>query len=94
MKVLRRSLFALAVGFFFPCFGSDPYPVLAPPNRRLAKNPKPDSACHNYICPKHGDVSGIIYTHVEVDKTETEETFCFRCLMDHLKAAPIARLDK
>jgi hypothetical protein len=64
------------------------------PDLWLIRNPKPVDEFHDYICPKHGDVAGITYTHVELDKTETEETFCFRCVMDHLKASPIARLDK
>jgi hypothetical protein len=88
MKVLRRSLFALAVGFLFPWFRFHP----DPPDLRLTWNPEPGDVYHNYICPKHGDVAGITYAHVEVDKTETEETFCFRCVMDHLKDSEIARL--
>lgn len=59
---------------------------------RLIRNPEPGDEYRNYICPKHGDVAGVIYTHVEVDKTETAETFCFRCIMDHFKDAEIARL--
>ena len=100
MKVPRRSLFALAVGFLFPGFRSDPDPAPPPPELRLTKKPVKESTNGDlvfswkpeYICPIHGDIGVDVISLTPDVGREPVVTFCFRCMLDQLKKLPIARL--
>ena len=65
-----------------------------PQRPELVRKQEPDgtSKDRKYMCSVHGEVSVSVYEHSEPDGTKTKETFCFRCIMDHLKTSPIARL--
>jgi hypothetical protein len=106
MKVPRRSLLAIAVGFLFPGFRSDSKPTSPPPELRLTKKPAEESAplrdpCAigltgrpEYICPIHGDIhTWVLRYKLPIEGGELgSDTFCCLCIFDQLKKLPIARL--
>lgn len=103
MKVPRRSLFALVVGFFFPGFRSDPDPASPLSVLRLTKKP---TKCDprpwieyqvEYICPVHGDIGpDVMHYAAGVSRLEStpplNDVFCCYCIFNQLKKLPIARL--